>query len=286
MFFVVGAISQYLGAALAVALFDDLPATAVGWLRVSWSAAVLWAWRRPSWRTWSSVRRRSVVSFGVALGAMNVCFYLAIERLPLGTAVAIEFSGPIAVAALGVRTGRNVLALAVALVGVVLLADVQWEASPLGVVFALAAATMWAGYIVLGARIGGAAGDGAGAAGDGAGAGAAIDGLAASSVVGALLIAPLGLVGVASDARSTSGGVLAGAVLLCAVVGVLSNVVPYALDQFVFRRIAPSQFALLSTLLPATAAVTGALLLAQIPTPVEALGVALVIVAVGIRERG
>ncbi len=259
-------------------LFDDLPATTVGWLRVAWSAVLLWVWRRPAWRTWSPARWRAVAAFGVALGAMNVCFYLAIDRLPLGTAVAIEFSGPIAVAALGVRTRRNLLALAIAAAGVLLLADVQWEASPLGVVFALAAAAMWAGYIVLGARIGRSGGEPLGAS-------AQLDGLAASSVVGAVAIAPVGLFGVVSQATPTGGGAVGVAVVLCAVVGVLSNVVPYALDQFVFPRIRPSQFALLSTLLPATAAITGALLLAQIPTAVEVVGVALVVLAVAVRDR-
>jgi inner membrane transporter RhtA len=215
-----------------------------------------------------------VAAFGVALAAMNLCFYLAIQRLPLGTAVAIEFSGPIAVAAWGVRRGRNVAALALAVAGVVLLADVRWEASPAGVGFALGAAALWAGYITLGSHVGGLAGPDAV---DGRPSGAGLDGLAAASLVGALAIAPVGL--------PALDGLTGPVVAACVLVGLLSNVVPYALDQLVFPRLAPSHFALLSTLLPATAAVTGALVLGQFPTAVEAVGIGLVIAAVAVTER-
>jgi inner membrane transporter RhtA len=270
---VVGAVSQYVGASIAVKLFDRLDAAGVAWLRVLTAALVLLAWRRPRWRGWPAGRWRAVVAFGVSLAAMNLCFYLAIERLPLGTAVAIEFSGPIAVAALGARRGRNIAAVGLAVAGVVLLADVRWEASPAGVGFALAAASLWAGYIVVGSRLGGPGG----AAGPGGAGASGLDGLAVASVVGALVIAPVG--------APALSGVTGAVVGLCGVVGLLSNVVPYALDQLVFPRLAPSHFALLSTLLPATAALTGAVVLGQWPTGVEAAGIGLVIAAVAITER-
>src|SRR3990170_2676147 len=112
--FVLGAISQYVGAALAVLLFASVPAAGVAWLRVVAAAAVLVAWRQP-WRTgWTAARLRLVAAFGVALALMNLCFYESIDRLPLGTAVAIEFCGPIAVAALGTRTRRDLIALGLA----------------------------------------------------------------------------------------------------------------------------------------------------------------------------
>jgi inner membrane transporter RhtA len=272
--FVIGAVSQYVGASIAVKVFDRLDAVGVAWLRVASAAVLLLLWRRPRWRQWTAGRWRLVAAFGVALAAMNLCFYLAIRRLPLGTAVAIEFSGPIAVAALGVRRGRNVAALALAVVGVVLLADVRWEASPAGVGFALAAAALWAGYIVGGSRVGGLAGP---ETADGRSGRSGLDGLAAASLVGALAIAPVGV--------PALGGVTVAVVAACAVVGLLSNVVPYALDQLVFPRLAPSHFALLSTLLPATAAVTGAVVLGQFPTAVEAVGIGLVIAAVAITDR-
>ncbi|MEZ5262567.1 MAG: hypothetical protein R2755_12530 [Acidimicrobiales bacterium] len=147
-----GAVTQYLGAALAVHAFATLGAAAVAWLRVAWSAALLLAWRRPRRRAFDRSRLRTLAAFGTALAVMNLAFYLAIDRLPLGTAVAIEFSGPISVAALGSRRRRDLLAVVLAGAGVVLLADVQWQANALGVLFALGAAAMWAGYIVWGRR--------------------------------------------------------------------------------------------------------------------------------------
>ena len=151
--FVLGAISQYVGAALAVLLFASVPAAGVAWLRVVAAAGVLVAWRRP-WRTrWTRRRLALVAAFGMALALMNLCFYLSIDRLPLGTAVAIEFCGPIAVAALGSRTRRDLLALALAVAGVLALADVHIAGSPAGFALAAGAGVFWAAYIVLGHRV-------------------------------------------------------------------------------------------------------------------------------------
>lgn len=269
-FFVAGAVSQYLGAALAVVLFAHLGPLAVAWLRVGAAGGILWALRgRPRLRAWSGGRRRSVFAFGAVLAAMNLCFYLAIERLPLGNAVAIEFLGPVAVAVAGTRSPRNLAALVLAVAGVAALVELQWSASPLGVLFALAAAALWAGYIVLGGRV----------ARGSAGAGDGVDALAWAMVLGSLLIAPAGVAGLALGEPTW------GRVLGCAAVGVLSNVVPYGLDQVVLSRLRPSQFALLLALLPATATVVGAVALAQVPTGVEVVGIALVVVAVAVRDR-
>jgi len=177
--FVLGAISQYVGAALAVLLFASVPAAGVAWLRVVSSAAVLLAWRRPWQTTWTAPRLRLVTAFGLTLAAMNVTFYLAIDRLPLGTAVAIEFCGPIAVAALGSRTRRDFGALALATAGVLLLADVHFAGSPDGLAFAIAAGVAWAGYIVLGHRMAADAGI------------RPQDGLALGMAIGALGFAPI-----------------------------------------------------------------------------------------------
>jgi inner membrane transporter RhtA len=155
-----------------------VPAAGVSWLRALSAAVALVAWRRP-WRTrWTARRLLLVGAFGTALTSMNLAFYLAIDRLPLGTAVAIEFTGPIAVAALGSRTRRDLLALALAAAGVLLLADVHLSGSALGVAFALLAGALWAAYIVLGHRV----------ASD-----TAIrpqDGLAAGMSLGTLVLAP------------------------------------------------------------------------------------------------
>ncbi len=263
-FFVAGAVSQYLGAAVAVKLFDRLAPAGVAWLRVVVLAVVLAGWRRPHWRGWSGEQRSAVALFGVALAAMNLCFYLAIDHLPLGTAVAIEFLGPIAVAVASLRSVRNIAALVVAVAGVALLAEVELAGEPIGVVFALLSATFWAGYIVLGKRVATVV--------DG------VDGLAVAGVVGALAIAPFGFV--SAFAALGEPWVL----VLAACVGVLSSAVPYALDQIVLRRISQGQFALLLAVLPATAAVVGALVLQQRPSAIEVVAIGLVVAAILMRE--
>lgn len=264
--FVAAAVSQYVGAALAVLLFAHVPAAGVAWLRVAASAAVLVAWRRP-WRTrWTRARLRLVAAFGLVLALMNLCFYLAIDRLPLGTAVAIEFCGPIAVAALGSRTRRDVAALALAALGVLALADVHLGGSPDGLALAAAAGACWAAYIVLGHRI---------AADRGI---RPQDGLALGMAIGALGLAPALA---ASAAPALASAPLLGA---CVAVGVLSSAVPYALEQVAMRRLARAHFALLLALLPATAAVVGALVLGQLPSAVEAAGIALVVASASLRS--
>ncbi len=255
---------MYLGAALAVGLFDDLSPTAVAALRLFGAAAVLLAWRRPGRAAWRGRRLRLALAFGLATALMNVAFYEAIARLPLGTAVAVEFAGPVAVAALTSRTVRDWIALALAAVGVLLIADVRWADSPTGVLFALAAAVLWAAYIVLGKRV--------------AARGAGLDDLAVGFVLASVLLAPLAL---------TAGAALSSPrlLLLGLAVGVLSSVVPYALDQVVLRRVGRARFAVLLALLPVTATVVGLVVLGQLPSPLEAAGIAAVIAGVALRSR-
>jgi inner membrane transporter RhtA len=265
--FVMGAVSQYLGSAFAVLLFASVPAAGVAWLRVVAAAGVLLAWRRP-WRTsWPAARLRLVGAFGVVLALMNLCFYLAIDRLPLGTAVAIEFCGPIAVAALGSRTRRDGAALALAGAGVLLLADVHLAGSPGGLALALGAGGFWSVYIVLGHRVARDPGI------------RPQDGLALGMAVGALGLAPV-LVSSAVPAL-VSPPLLAA----CLLVGVASSVLPYALEQIAMRRLPRARFALLLALLPATAAIVGAAVLGQVPGVVEACGIALVVGAASLRSH-
>lgn len=265
--FVLGAISQYVGAALAVLLFAVVPAAGVAWLRVVAAAAVLVAWRRP-WQTpWTGARLRLTTAFGAALALMNLTFYLAIDRLPLGTAVAIEFLGPIAVAAVGSRTPRDVLALVLAVAGVLALADVHLTGSPVGFALALAAGAFWAAYIVLGHRV---------AADPGL---RPRDGLALAMAIGAFGLAPFL---VTSAVPALVDPLLLAA---CLAVGVASSVVPYALEQVAMRRLARARFALLLALLPATATVIGAIVLAQVPGLVESAGIALIVVAASLRSH-
>ena len=263
--FVVAAVSLYAGSALAVHAFDRVDPVGVAWLRVLAAALVLGLWRRP-WRAeWT--RRRLALSavFGVITASMNTCFYMAISEIPLGTAVAIEFLGPVAVAAAFDRSRRNLFVLGMVASGVVLVSGVQLEGSAVGVAWALASAALWAGYIVFGSKV--------------ADEGAGLDGLAAGLALGVVVFAPVG----AGPASAAFGD--AGLLFVCLGIGVLSNALPYGLDQYVLRRVTADRFALLLAILPVTAAVIGAVMLDQALRPAETAGIALVVVALGVRRR-
>ena len=264
--FVGSGLAQYGGAALAVGLFATIPAAGVAWLRILVAAAVLLAWRRP-WRlAWSRHDLVLATAFGVALGVMNVAFYIAIDHLPLGTAVAIEFVGPVTVAAVTGSGWRERSGIGLAAIGVVLLAGVTLRSDAPGATVGLVAigvaATAWAAYIMLGRAVA--------VRGDG------VTRLAVAMAAAALVGAPF-LV-------ARSAPVLGDWRLVAAVVGValLSSVLPYAVEQVVLRRVGPAGFAVLLALLPATAVVVGAVALRQWPHAVELVGLALVSVAIGL----
>jgi inner membrane transporter RhtA len=154
-FFVCSAIFHYLGPAFAVLLFASVDVLGVAWLRIASAAVVFALWKHP-WRLFAkdgAGERRMVVALGFVLAVMNVCFYLAIYRLPLGTVGTIEFLGPIALAAFGVRTMRNLAALLLACVGVFLLTSVRISGEPIGFIFAFANCALFVLYILLGHRI-------------------------------------------------------------------------------------------------------------------------------------
>ncbi|RYV51632.1 EamA family transporter [Pengzhenrongella frigida] len=255
--FVVSGLTQYLGAALAVGLFTVLAAPNVAWLRIVVAAGVLLGWRRP-WRTrWSRRDLVAVAVFGSVLAAMNVTFYIAIDHLPLGTAVAIEFIGPIAVATITGRGRRERIGIILAAAGVALLAGVTLTQGGgpdvvIGLVAIGAAAVCWACYIVLGRRV--------------ALKGSGVTSLSLAMTAGAIVFAPFLAAGAAP--------VLGDWRLAAAVFGiaVLSSVIPYAIEQVVLRRVSAATFAVMLALLPATAAVVGAVVLRQLPTPLEIAG--------------
>lgn len=271
--FVLGAVSMYIGAALAVGLFDRLAPSAVAVFRLLGAAAVLLAWRRPPAAAWRGRRLVRAAVFGLATGLMNLAFYEAIASLPLGTAVAVEFCGPVAVAAVASRRPRDVAAVCLAAVGVLLIADVRWSGAPLGLLWALAAAALWAAYIVLGARV--------------ATVGNGIDDMAVGFGVAAVVLSPVLLIakGVLQSPRGPAALLDPAVLVLGLGVGVLSSVVPYVLDQVVLRRVGRARFAVLLALLPATATVVGFVALAQVPGAAEAVGIAAVVGAVALRSR-
>ncbi|MDT7580736.1 MAG: inner rane transporter RhtA [Pseudonocardiales bacterium] len=269
VYFVVSAVFHYLGPAFAVLLFARVEPLGVAWLRIASAALIFAAWRRP-WRIWSGLDRRTrwlLAAWAAVLAVMNSCFYLAIDRLPLGTVAAIEFLPVVAVAAVGTRSGRNLLALVLAVGGVYLLSDVRLVAEPLGFAFAAANALLFALYIVLGHRVAQSPQV------------RGIDGLALSMLVAAVLALPIGIIDAAPafvDPIALAAGIG---------VGISSSVIPYVCDQLAMARLTRSAYALLVSLLPATATVIGVVVLAQIPTILEILGVALVVAGVAVHRE-
>ena len=255
------AVFHYLGPAFAVLLFVRVEPLGVAWLRIAAAAAVFAVWRRP----WRLLGDRLLVAWGVVLAVMNGTFYLAIDRLPLGTVAAIEFLPVVVLAALGARSARNAGAVALAVGGVVCLADVRLAGAPLGFALAAANAALFALYIVLGHRV--------------AQRGAGIDGLAAAMLIALAVATPLS----AWAAAPALGDPVAIAAGLG--VGVCSSVIPYVCDQLAMARLSRAGYALLVALLPATATVIGIVVLGQIPAPAEAAGVALVVAGVALHRE-
>jgi inner membrane transporter RhtA len=204
---------------------------------------------------------------GGVLAAMNATFYLAIDRLPLGTVGAIEFLGPIGLAALGLRTRRNLLALVLAVAGAWLLTDVRLAGEPLGFVFAFANGALFLLYVVLGHRIAQAQPGGA-----------PVDRLGAAMLVALIAITPVGLPG-AIPAIGQPDLLLAGVG-----VGVCSSVIPYVCDQLAMTRLPRATFALLLALLPASAAAIGFVVLGQRPEAIELAAITLIVVGVAIHQ--
>lgn len=269
-YFVGSAVFHYLGPAFAVLLFALVPPVGVAWLRIATAAGIYALWRRPWNRVRSAGRdaRLNVVRMGLVLGLMNPIFYLAIDRLPLATVAAIEFLPVIVLAAAGVRTRRNAIALGGAVAGVYLLTEVRITGEPLGFAFAFLNAALFALYIVLAHRVsrdrelGG------------------IDGLAAAMLVALLVVTPIGGWSVA--------GVLLNPIAIGAGIGigVTSSLIPYVCDQLAMRKMARSTYSLAVSLLPATATIIGIVVLTQVPSPREATGVGLVVLGVAVHREG
>jgi inner membrane transporter RhtA len=268
-FFVVSAVFHYLGPAFAVLLFARVDVLGVAWLRIVSAAAVFAIWRRP-WRAALGLDRAGrglVLALGAVFAVMNVCFYVSIDRLPLGTVAAIEFLPVIGLAAIGTRTGRNALALVLAAGGVYLLTEVRIEGQTTGFLFAFLNAGLFAAYIVLAHRVAQYSTI------------RSLDGLAAAMLVAAVVVTPIGGLGAAPallDPVALAAGLG---------VGVASSVIPYVSDQLAMARMARATYALLVSLLPATATVVGVVVLAQLPTAVELAGIGLVVGAVALHRE-
>lgn len=238
-----GIVSVQLGSALAKQLFSEVGSFGTVALRLFFAAAILMLLWRPSLRM-SRQAWTVVVAYGLTLGLMNLCFYLALDRLPLGIAVTIEFLGPLTVALIGSRRWLDALWAALAAAGVVLLMGGGGEVNLIGLLFALAAGACWGLYIVVSAALGRHTTEG--------------NGLALGMIVAALVAVPIGVV--------DSGAALVQPWVLVAGLGLalLSSVLPYSLDLEALRKMPPRVFGILMSLEPAMAALIGLVVLQEL----------------------
>ena len=264
VWFGISAVFHYLGPAFAVLLFPHVGVLGMAWLRIATAALIFAPLTRP-WRTFARADRSTrllLLAFGACLAVMNCSFYLALDRLPISLVAAIEFVGTIGVAVIGLRSPRNLAALAVAVTGTLLLIDVKWSSDPVGLFWAFLNGALFVGYIVLGHRIART------------GAGGGIAGLGAAMTIAFIVVLPIGF---AQALPAFSAPQL----LLAAIgVGICSSVIPYVCDQLAMSRLPRSSFALMLSLLPVTATLIGVIVLRQIPSLVDCLGSALVVAGV------
>lgn len=256
-----GVVSVQFGGAFAATLVPRIGAPGSVLLRLFFAMVILYAVARPSWRRRSRRDWGTVVLFGLVLGAMNTAFYASLAHLPLGVAVTIEFLGPLGLAAALSRRARDVIAVAAAALGVVLVSGVlhtSWDRLELvGVGLAALAGILWAAYIVLSQRTGRAFGG--------------LDGLALAMIVSSIAVTPLGL---ASVGEWTPGDVALGLGI-----AILSSVLPYSLELVALRHLAQHVFGILLSLEPVLGAVAGFVVLRQVLDRWQLAGMGLVVLA-------
>ena len=254
-------VSVQLGSALATTLFDEIGAAGAVLLRAAFGAMVLLALTRGAPLRVRGWPHRDVLLLGVAVAAVNLSFYAALERLPLGITVTLEFIGPLGVAIFGSRRWRDVIWVLLAAAGIVLLSDPFGSegVDALGVVLALTAGAFWAAYIVFSDRVG--------ALGPGPG------GATMAAVISAILVAPFGIAQGGAEILTPSH------LLVGAGVGILSTAIPYVFEIEALRRLPRAVFGVLMSLEPAVAAAIGFLALSQALAPVEVVAIGLVVIA-------
>ena len=275
--FVVAGISQNIGSILAKSLFSEVRPGTVALIRVVFASVVLLAlsWRQwlpvftgyssPTTQRWTRADLTTSAMFGIAIALMNLFFFLAIDRIDLGKGAAIEFIGPIAVAASRTRTRRNAVAVSLAVIGVALLSGLEISENPLGLMFIFLASGMWAAYIVVGARV--------------ARQDRGLAGLGIGLIFGSIVIAPFG-------ARSLGSVVASPRLLaLCCAVGLFTTVIGYGLEQHVLRRIPTERFALLLALLPVNATFIAFIALDERPSAIDLVGIGCVVAGVVLQQR-
>lgn len=258
MLVLLGVISLQVGAAFAKQLFAMAGANGVVTLRLLFAALVLLVVWRPSLRldrtTWLVI-----AAYGAVLAGMNICLYQAIDRIPLGVAVTIEFLGPLSVAVFGSRRKLDLLWAVLAGLGVLLLSRVDGGLNPVGVGFALAAGVLWGSYILVGGKLGKYTSGGSG--------------LALGMAFGAVVALPFGITG--SGMQLLEPPVLVAGL----VVALMSSVVPYSLELEALRRMPPRVFGVLMSLEPAVAALAGLLVLGEALSALQWVAIGCVVLA-------
>ncbi|WP_165010179.1 EamA family transporter [Corynebacterium lizhenjunii] len=262
-------LSLYAGAAVAVGLFEQFPPLVVAWFRVSAAGVLLALIARPRLRHFRGRAGAQAAVYGLATMGMNMAFYQAINSVALGTAVAVEFLGPVLVAAWGSRYLRDWLALALAAAGVVVISGATWHDSSDGIGWALLAGGLWAVYIMAGSRVA-IAQDGASPR--------------TTMAVGFIYAGLAGLPCVAFAWPQEVGMGPGHLIALAVALGLLSAAIPYSLDQVVLRMAGPSYFAVVQAVLPLVAALVGAVALRQWLSGGEVVGIVLVIAALALRK--
>ncbi|MEF2977829.1 EamA family transporter [Subtercola sp. YIM 133946] len=257
---IAGLVCQEVGASFAVVLFPLVGALGMVTLRLVFSAVILLVVCRPRLRGYSRSDWLTVAGFGAVLATMNMLFYEALDRLPLGTTVTIEVLGPLILSVVVSRRVSSWLWAVLAFAGVVLLSQGGADAlDAVGVAFAAGAGASWAGYILLSSRSGRRF--------------PKLDGIALAMTVAAVLSLPFGLISAGVSIIQPT------ALLLGLAVAVLSSTIPYAFELLALRRLPEATFSILMSLAPAIAALAGLVILGQALTWVEALAIALVIAA-------
>jgi inner membrane transporter RhtA len=255
----IGILSVQFGASIAKSLFDEVTPTTIVWLRLTTSAVILGLLARPVLRGRSRQDWLVVLAFGASLGIMNWAFYQSFARIPLGVAVTIEFVGPLTLAVIGSRRPRDLLWVLLAGLGVVLLGFDRTALNLAGVLFALLAGAMWAAYILLSAQTGRRW--------------PGFDGLALASIVAMLLLTPLAVGSGGSDLLDPR------ILMLGAVVGLLSSVIPYSCELVALRSLRPSAFSILMSLEPAAAALAGMIVLNEFLSTEQWVAMVCVVIA-------
>lgn len=266
--FGVSALFHYLGPAFAVLLFPVVGVLGVAWFRIATAALVFAPVTRP-WRTIRAADRHTrllLIGLGICLAVMNTSFYLALDRLPMSLVAAMEFAGTTGVALYSLRTPGNLLALALVVVGVLVLIDMKWSSDLPGLFWAGLNAILWSGYIILGHKA------------SETGAGDGVKRLGAAMAIAFIIMMPVGFL---QAYRAFSHPLL---VLAGIGVGVCSSVIPYVCDQLAMSRLPRASFALLLSVLPAMATLIAAIVLVQIPAAGDLAGIALVMAGIAIHK--